>query len=58
MKDELALMYIRDGIMYPVALSKKEDRIVQALIKTFKPIKVMYKHPIGKAVILTEEECE
>lgn len=48
-KDGLVLMYVKDGVMYPVALSKEQDEAFEILQQALPgPIKVVVDLPIGK----------
>ena len=53
MKDGLILMYVKDGIVYPVALTQEQTdtfEFVQALIPP--PIRAISDKPQGEAVNL------
>jgi hypothetical protein len=39
-KDGAYLMYVKDGVMYPVALSESEHTVLQIFAKTFEPLKL------------------
>lgn len=55
LKDGLILMYVKDNIVYPVALSGEqadEFDMLQLLIP--QPIKIAFEHPQGKAIDLRE----
>ena len=52
MQDGLVLMYVKNDILYPVGLTKKEIDLLQDLGRVFEPIKVSFDHPEGKATIL------
>lgn len=53
MEDGVALMYIKDGVLYPVALTEEQNEVLQFTAKLFEPIKVVNK-PQGKAINLLE----
>lgn len=52
MQDGLVLMYVKNDILYPVGLTKKEIDLLQDLGRVFEPIKVIFDHPQGKATNL------
>lgn len=53
MKDQLVLMYIKDGIGYPVALNKEQLETFQFLINLIpQPINYIKDYPCGKATNL------
>jgi len=51
LEDGLILMYIKDGKIYPIAMSQEQYDLLQVLGKAFEPIKVIDK-PQGEAVNL------
>ena len=56
MEDSLILMYVKDDVVYPVALSQDQVetwQIIQQMIP--QPIKVIGDHPIGKAINLLKK---
>lgn len=55
MQDGLVLMYIKNGILYPVGLTNEEFNLLQDLGRVFEPIRVVFDHPQGKAVNLKKE---
>jgi hypothetical protein len=55
MKDGIALMYIKDGVMYPVALTQEQYDILQFTARLFEPITVINK-PQGEAVNLLDKK--
>jgi hypothetical protein len=55
MKDGVALMYIKDGILYPVALTQEQYDILQFTARLFEPLKIIDK-PQGKAVNLLNKK--
>lgn len=56
MKDGVALMYIKDGVLYPVVLTEEQNEILQITARLFNPLKVMLDQPQGKAVNLLDKE--
>jgi len=40
-KDGVVLMYIKDGEVYPVALTEEQHELLQALVKVFEPIQII-----------------
>lgn len=56
MKDGVVLMYVKDGVLYPVAMTESELALLQLLAKTFEPLKVVMDHPQGQAVNLLVKE--
>lgn len=48
MDDGIFLMYMRDGIAYPVTLTESEYNLLQMLVKPFEPLKVKFSMPQGK----------
>jgi hypothetical protein len=56
MKDGFILLYNKDNVLYPVALSNDEDSIIQLLIKSALGGKVVLDkdNPQGTAVNLME----
>jgi hypothetical protein len=55
MKDGVALMYIKNGVLYPVALTQEQYDILQFTAKLFEPLKII-DQPQGKAVNLLDEK--
>lgn len=55
MQDGLVLMYIKNGILYPVGLTNEEFDLLQELGRVFEPIRVILDQPQGKAVNLKKE---
>lgn len=50
LEDGAYLVYIRDGVAYPVALTEDQHEMLQisvAIIAT--PLTVLLKHPLGQA---------
>lgn len=58
MEDGLVLMYVQDGTVYPVALTKGEHDALQGLGQYFSPITVISDMPQGKAVNMIENKEE
>jgi hypothetical protein len=52
-EDGMILMYVKDELIYPVALTKEEHSLLQTLVKLFEPIKVI-NQPQGKALSLNK----
>jgi hypothetical protein len=55
MKDGLALMYIIDGVLYPVVLTQEQYDILQFTARLFSPLKIVKDQPQGKAINLLEK---
>ena len=53
MEDKAVLMYVKDDVVYPVALSNEQVDMLQFFAQAFAPLKVIRDHPLGKAVNLT-----
>lgn len=49
--DGIVLMYVRDGVIYPVALEQEQYDILSTVVASFGPLKVV-DQPQGKAVNL------
>jgi len=60
MKDGFNLMYIKDGIIYPVVLTVEQDNILQnvvpSLVANNENIRVVKDRPLGEAVILKQAQ--
>lgn len=56
MKDGVFLMYMKDGVVYPVALSDREFDLLQLLVKPFEPLTIAKDQPQGKAINLLDKE--
>jgi hypothetical protein len=54
MKDGVILMYMKEGVIYPVAMTEEQWGMLQLLAKTFEPIKVIFSEPQGEAINLTK----
>ncbi|WP_017728535.1 hypothetical protein [Halalkalibacterium ligniniphilum] len=54
MENKLILMYVKDGVVYPVALSDEQEKIFQMTASLFSPIKVIENYPLGKVINLAE----
>ena len=52
MKDQAVLFYVMNGVLYPVALSEEQSKLLQMLVKVFEPLPVVSSHPQGEAVNL------
>lgn len=58
MKDGLVLMYVKDGIIYPVALTQEEYQTLQFLGSMFSPITLISDKPQGTAINLIKNKNE
>lgn len=59
MKDGLALMYIKDNIVYPVALTKKQLEVFEIIQQMLpQPIKVIENYPMGEVYNLLDEKLQ
>lgn len=58
MKDGVILMYVKDGVIYPVAMTESEWTVLQLLAKSVEPLKVVFDQPQGKAVNLKAKKEE
>ncbi|WP_198174703.1 hypothetical protein [Bacillus tropicus] len=54
MKDGVVLMYCKDGVLYPVALTNEQNEMLQFSSMLFQSLKVVFDRPQGKAINLTE----
>lgn len=55
-KDGLVLMYVKDNIIYPVALTQEQVNVFEVIQQVLpQPIKVMTNMPIGEAINLAKE---
>ncbi|MGA5663759.1 hypothetical protein ACPCZR_30640 [Bacillus bombysepticus] len=54
MKDGVALMYCKDGVLYPVALTNEQNEMLQFSSMMFQPLKVVFDKPQGQAINLME----
>lgn len=53
MENQLALIYIKDDVAYPVALNKEQIETFQFLMRLMpQPINYMKDYPCGKAINL------
>ncbi|MED2789669.1 hypothetical protein P4261_29110 [Bacillus thuringiensis] len=55
MKDGVILMYCKDGVLYPVALTNGQNEMLQLSSMMFQPLKVVFDKPQGQAINLMEE---
>lgn len=58
-KDGLVLAYVKDGIVYPVAMTKDGYDMLQFMapaLNNGQPLKVIADKPMGKAIDLTVEK--
>jgi len=57
MKDGLVLMYIKENILYPVALTQEQLDTFEFIQQVLpQPIKIMSNKPIGTVINLMKEE--
>jgi len=56
-KDGLILMYVKDGKVYPVALSEEKRDLLQHICKVFEPTSVV-DYSIGEAVYMNDKNSE
>lgn len=54
MKDGVILMYCKDGVLYPVALTNEQNEMLQFSSMMFQPLKVVFDKPQGQAINLME----
>ncbi|MDA1553037.1 hypothetical protein [Bacillus cereus group sp. TH243-3LC] len=54
MKDGVVLMYCKDGVLYPVALTNDQNEMLQLSSMMFQPLKVVFDKPQGQAINLME----
>jgi hypothetical protein len=52
-KDGAVLMYCKDGVLYPVALSAEQNEVLQITARIFAPLNVVMNKPQGKVVNLS-----
>jgi hypothetical protein len=55
MKDGLILMYVKDGIVYPVALTQQEYETLQFMGSLFSPVTMISDKPLGPAINLIKK---
>ncbi|MBK5492228.1 hypothetical protein [Bacillus sp. TH13] len=55
MKDGVILMYCKDGVLYPVALTNEQYEMLQMSSMLFQPLKVVFDKPQGQAVNLIKQ---
>jgi hypothetical protein len=53
MEDQAVLMYCKDGIIYPVALTEQQQMIFKMTASLLSPLTVVGDRPLGRAVNLT-----
>lgn len=58
MKDGVVLMYIKDRILYPVALTEEQNDVLQFTAMLFNSMKVLVDQPIGQAINLAEKKTQ
>lgn len=54
MKDGVILMYCKDGVLYPIALTNEQNEMLQMSSMLFQPLKVVFDKPQGQAINLME----
>ncbi|HDR6318357.1 TPA: hypothetical protein QCU53_005211 [Bacillus thuringiensis] len=52
MEDGVVLMYCKDGVLYPVALTNEQNEMLQMSAMLFQPLKVIFDKPQGQAINL------
>ncbi|HDR4908328.1 hypothetical protein PDN50_28210 [Bacillus cereus] len=55
MKDGVVLMYCKDGVLYPVALTNEQSEMLQMSSMLFQPLKVVFDKPQGQVVNLIKQ---
>jgi hypothetical protein len=55
MEDGVALMYVKDGVLYPVAMTQAQYEILQFTARLFEPLKIV-DQPQGKAINLLDKK--
>lgn len=55
MKDGAVLMYCKDGVLYPVALTAEQNEILQITARIFAPLNVVMNKPQGKVINLSSK---
>lgn len=55
MKDGVVLMYCKDGVLYPVALTNEQNEMLQMSSMLFQPLKVVFDKPQGQSVNLIKQ---
>ncbi|HDR7711231.1 TPA: hypothetical protein QCX89_003238 [Bacillus cereus] len=58
MKDGVVLMYCKDGVLYPVALTNEQNEMLQLSSMLFQPLKVIFGKPQGQAINLLEGKAK
>jgi hypothetical protein len=56
MKDGVALLYINDGILYPVALTEEQNDTLQFTVRLLGPLSVVMDQPQGTAINLIKKK--
>ncbi|MEE6185193.1 hypothetical protein ACQ3VH_13515 [Bacillus pretiosus] len=54
MKGRVILMYCKDGVPYPVALTNEQNEMLQMSSMLFQVLKVVFDKPQGQAINLME----
>ncbi|MBH0328253.1 hypothetical protein ABH14_00290 [Brevibacillus brevis] len=53
-----ALIYVRDGVAYPVELTEEQNGMLQSTLNAFaQPIHVGIDAPLGEVITLAEREA-
>jgi hypothetical protein len=58
MKDGLILMYVKDEVIYPVALTQEEYETLQFMGSLFSPLTIVKDKPQGAAINLIKDKNE
>lgn len=54
-EDGAVVTYCKDGVLYPVGITKEQNQMIQIIIRGFvNPLPVLLDHPIGEAVNYAE----
>lgn len=56
MKDQFALFYVKDGIMYPCALKEEQLQMLELMLSALGKITVVGNLPQGEAVNLLNKD--
>ncbi|MGU3373229.1 hypothetical protein [Bacillus mycoides] len=54
MKGGVVLMYCKDGVLYPVAVTNEQNEMLQMSSMIFQALKVVFDKPQGQAINLME----
>lgn len=55
MKDGVVLMYMKEGVLYPVVLTEEQNETLQFTAQLFSPLRVVTDRPQGQAINLAEK---